>query len=74
MDDRTSFEIEHQALLEKALQGFEQLVSNLNHFNRNLETVATIGQEFEQPSKLWHDFHTAIKTPQPGAKDNVESS
>ncbi|KAI8085088.1 uncharacterized protein BX664DRAFT_338497 [Halteromyces radiatus] len=59
----TSFDIEHGKLLEKVSQGLDQLIGNLGHLNRNLETVNTIGNEFEAPAKLWHQFHTAVMAP-----------
>lgn len=36
-----------------------QVLSNVNILNRNLETIITIGQEFEQLSQLWKHFHAS---------------
>lgn len=35
------------------------MLSNVNILNRNLETIVTIGQEFEQLSQLWKHFHAS---------------
>ena len=35
------------------------MLSNVNILNRNLETIITIGQEFEQLSQLWKHFHAS---------------
>ncbi|ORX54386.1 hypothetical protein DM01DRAFT_1335532 [Hesseltinella vesiculosa] len=59
----SQFEVDHAKLLEKVTQGLDQLVTNLNHLNRNLETINTIGNEFEAPAYLWSQFHTAVMTP-----------
>ena len=36
-----------------------QVIANVNNLNRNLETIITIGQEFEQLSQLWKNFHAS---------------
>jgi hypothetical protein len=36
-----------------------QAITNINTLDRNLETIITIGQEFEQLSHLWKNFHAS---------------
>ncbi|KAG0225910.1 hypothetical protein BGW41_004470, partial [Actinomortierella wolfii] len=38
---------------------FSQLVAQVNQLNRNLETIMAIGQNFEQLTQLWKNFHTS---------------
>ncbi|KAI7900643.1 uncharacterized protein BX663DRAFT_517102 [Cokeromyces recurvatus] len=61
METRKNFDQDKQLLLEKALIGLEQLHSNLNNLNRNLETINAIGLQFEAPAHLWSSFHKSIK-------------
>ena len=36
-----------------------QAITNITTLNRNLDTIVTIGQEFEQLAHLWKHFHTS---------------
>jgi hypothetical protein len=60
MEPRSTFKEDRENLLQKALSGLDQLNSNLNSFNRNLETINAIGSQFEASSHLWSSFHKAI--------------
>lgn len=35
------------------------MISNVTILQRNLDTIITIGQEFEQLSQLWKHFHAS---------------
>ncbi|ORZ20692.1 hypothetical protein BCR42DRAFT_409298 [Absidia repens] len=59
----SNFEIERDKLMEKVSQGLGQLVGSLGDLNRNLETVNTIGKEFEAPANVWHQFHQSVMAP-----------
>ncbi|KAI9473587.1 MAG: hypothetical protein EXX96DRAFT_578591 [Benjaminiella poitrasii] len=61
METRKNFDQDKQILLEKAVTGLEQLHSNLNNLNRNLETINAIGSQFEEPAHLWNSFHGLLK-------------
>lgn len=58
--ERAQFEEEKAKILEKALAGLDQITSNLNVLNRNIETINSIGTQFEAPAQLWSSFHTAV--------------
>ncbi|KAI8067914.1 hypothetical protein BC940DRAFT_299852 [Gongronella butleri] len=70
----SQFEIDHAKLLEKVSQGLDQLSTNINHLNRNLETINTIGSEFEAPAYLWEEFHQAVMTPENPINATLTSS
>jgi hypothetical protein len=38
-------------------QGLGQVTTNITILNRNLDTINTIGQEFDQLAGLWKHFH-----------------
>lgn len=58
--DKVQFEEERAKILEKALSGLDQISSNLNVLNRNIETINSIGTQFGAPAQLWSSFHKAI--------------
>jgi DASH complex subunit DAD1 len=60
MEPRSTFEEDKEKLFQKALSGLDQLNSNLNGLNRNLDTINAIGSQFEASSHLWSSFHKAI--------------
>lgn len=62
MEAQSTFQESKQKLYEKALSSFEQLNSNLNSMNRNLETISDIGTQFKAPAHLWNSFHEAVKS------------
>ncbi|KAI8987400.1 hypothetical protein BDF20DRAFT_910027 [Mycotypha africana] len=66
METRTPFEEEKAALLDKAIYALDQLHTNLNSLQRNLETINGIGFQFEGPTHLWTSFHDVLSngTPQ----------
>lgn len=66
MEPRSTFTEDRENLIKKATLGFDQLNSNLNSFNRNLETINAIGSQFEASSHLWSSFHKAITS-----EDNI---
>lgn len=51
-------------------KGLEQVITNMSLLNRNLETIITIGRDFENVASLWRNFQTAIVT----NKDNKDRS
>ena len=38
----------------------EQIITNMNQLNRNLESVLSVGKEFESVSTLWRSFHDVV--------------
>lgn len=38
----------------------ESIITNMNQLNRNLESVISVGKEFESVSTLWRSFHDVI--------------
>ncbi|ODQ52536.1 hypothetical protein SAICODRAFT_30670 [Saitoella complicata NRRL Y-17804] len=47
------FEKERARLVGEIGQSMEQIITNLNLLNRNLEGVVAVGKEFESVSTLW---------------------
>ncbi|KAF8928806.1 hypothetical protein BGZ47_001423 [Haplosporangium gracile] len=59
VSEAVAFEAERNRLIINIQIEMGQVLSNVNIFNRNLETIITIGQEFEQLSQLWKHFHAS---------------
>ena len=38
----------------------ESIITNMNQLNRNLESVISVGKEFESVSTLWRSFHDVV--------------
>ncbi|KAG0053750.1 hypothetical protein BGZ89_002830 [Linnemannia elongata] len=57
--EAAAFEAERNRLITNIQIEMGQVLSNVNILNRNLETIITIGQEFEQLSQLWKHFHAS---------------
>ncbi|KAF9104444.1 hypothetical protein BGX29_001866 [Mortierella sp. GBA35] len=57
--EASAFEAERSRLITNIQNEMGQVLSNVNILNRNLETIITIGQEFEQLSQLWKHFHAS---------------
>lgn len=38
----------------------ESIITSMNQLNRNLESVISVGKEFESVSTLWRSFHDVI--------------
>ncbi|KAH7057923.1 DASH complex subunit Dad1-domain-containing protein [Linnemannia elongata] len=57
--EAAAFEAERNRLITNIQIEMGQVLSNVNILNRNLETIITIGQEFEQLSQLWKYFHAS---------------
>ncbi|KAK3839389.1 MAG: DASH complex subunit Dad1-domain-containing protein [Linnemannia elongata] len=57
--EAAAFEAERNRLITNIQIEMGQVLSNVNILNRNLETIVTIGQEFEQLSQLWKHFHAS---------------
>ncbi|GAB5591927.1 Dolichyl-diphosphooligosaccharide-protein glycosyltransferase subunit dad1 [Umbelopsis nana] len=72
MESRAPFERERDALLENVSQALEQVITNMAHLNRNLETINTIGKDFDNVASLWREFHTAIVTDSNASNGNEE--
>jgi hypothetical protein len=74
MESRAPFEKERDALLENVSQGLEQVITNMAHLNRNLETINTIGKDFDNVASLWREFHTAIVTDSTAPNGNEDQT
>lgn len=72
MDTRPPFERERDNLLENVTQGLEQVIANMAHLNRNLETINTIGKDFDNVASLWREFHSAIVTDSNASNGNED--
>ncbi|KAG0288758.1 hypothetical protein BGZ96_007490 [Linnemannia gamsii] len=57
--EASAFEAERNRMITNIQIEMGQVLSNVNILNRNLETIITIGQEFEQLSQLWKHFHAS---------------
>ncbi|KAG0319905.1 hypothetical protein BGZ99_004845 [Dissophora globulifera] len=57
--ESASFEAERTRLITDIKLEMGQVIANFTILNRNLETIATVGQEFEQLAQLWKHFHTS---------------
>ncbi|KAF9423308.1 hypothetical protein BGZ94_008348 [Podila epigama] len=53
-----SFEAERSRLVNEIAIEMNQAITNINILKRNLETIVTIGQEFDQLSQLWSHLRT----------------
>ncbi|RUP48532.1 DASH complex subunit Dad1-domain-containing protein [Jimgerdemannia flammicorona] len=69
MDSRTIFEKERDNLVDQVAQGLEQVIANMSLLNRNLETIITIGRDFENVASLWSNFQAAIVTNKDGSNE-----
>ncbi|KAG0050721.1 hypothetical protein BGZ83_004505 [Gryganskiella cystojenkinii] len=70
--DQAAFESERARLVTDINLEMSQVIANVNNLNRNLETIITIGQEFEQLSLLWKNFHAS--TSQLQEEDDIYTS
>ncbi|KAF9198071.1 hypothetical protein BGZ49_001219 [Haplosporangium sp. Z 27] len=55
----SAFESERARLVTDIKIEMSQMITNVTILQRNLDTIITIGQEFEQLSSLWKNFHTS---------------
>ncbi|CAG8698902.1 1709_t:CDS:2 [Dentiscutata erythropus] len=61
-NDRTTFQKQKENMINDIALGLEQTINNMNVLNKNLESVITIGKEFENVASLWKNFKRAIIT------------
>ncbi|KAG0026124.1 hypothetical protein BGZ82_009624 [Podila clonocystis] len=66
--DMATFEGERARLVSHINIEMSQAISNINILNRHLETIITIGQEFDHLSSLWSHFNSK----EPIGDDNDE--
>ncbi|KAI8640910.1 hypothetical protein BD408DRAFT_419009 [Parasitella parasitica] len=57
---RAQYEEDKAKLLEKVKFSLDQLQTNLNSINRNLESANAVGSQFQASSYLWSSFHKVI--------------
>ncbi|KAK9472331.1 DASH complex subunit Dad1-domain-containing protein [Dipodascopsis tothii] len=62
--DRTYFVRQRDALVSEISLSLEQVLTNLNTLNRSLETMITVGKEFESVSSLWSSFYDTLNKPE----------
>ncbi|KAF9434352.1 hypothetical protein BGZ76_008145 [Entomortierella beljakovae] len=55
----SAFEAERTRLVTDIKLEMSQMVTNMTILQRNLDTIITIGQEFDQLSHLWKNFHAS---------------
>ncbi|KAG0362571.1 DASH complex subunit Dad1-domain-containing protein [Gamsiella multidivaricata] len=58
-DSSSAFDAERSRLITDIKLEMSQVITNVTILNRNLETIITIGQEFEQLAQLWKHFHAS---------------
>ncbi|KAG0092736.1 hypothetical protein BGZ93_001538 [Podila epicladia] len=69
--DMVAFESERARLVSHINVEMSQVISNINILNRHLETIITIGQEFDHLSNLWSHFNS--KEPIGDDNDDVQN-
>ncbi|KAF9586557.1 hypothetical protein BGW38_002314 [Lunasporangiospora selenospora] len=52
------FESERAKLVSDINSEMGQVITNISILNRNLDSIISIGHEFEQLAQLWKHFHT----------------
>ncbi|KAF9173360.1 hypothetical protein BGX21_008637 [Mortierella sp. AD011] len=57
--EASAFETERARLVTDIKLEMGQMISNVTILQRNLDTIITIGREFEQLSQLWKHFHAS---------------
>lgn len=62
---RLLFEKQRDVLIGQVAQSMEQIITNLNILNRNMESFITVGKEFESVSTLWKMFHDVLSQEEP---------
>ncbi|EMR11164.1 hypothetical protein PNEG_00759 [Pneumocystis murina B123] len=60
INSRSIFEKQRDVLIGQVAQSMEQIITNLNILNRNIESFITVGKEFESVSTLWKMFHDVL--------------
>ncbi|KAI1315550.1 hypothetical protein EDD11_000623 [Mortierella claussenii] len=56
----SAFDAERARLMTNISLEMGQMITNVTILQRNLDTIVTIGQEFEQLSQLWKHFHASV--------------
>ncbi|KAG4301010.1 hypothetical protein PCK1_002709 [Pneumocystis canis] len=62
---RLIFEKQREVLIGQVAQSMEQIITNLNILNRNMESFISVGKEFESVSTLWKIFHDVLSREDP---------
>ncbi|KAG4305091.1 hypothetical protein PORY_001261 [Pneumocystis oryctolagi] len=62
---RFIFEKQREALIGQVAHSMEQIITNLNILNRNMESFISVGKEFESVSTLWKMFHDVLSREEP---------
>lgn len=60
MENESEFERQLSKLLKDAAKGLEDLHSQFEDIDRNLQTVHSLGKQVYESAQLWQDFHKAI--------------
>ncbi|KAK3807825.1 MAG: hypothetical protein J3Q66DRAFT_84946 [Benniella sp.] len=55
--DPSTSEADRARIITEIKLGLGQVTTNITILNRNLDTINTIGQEFDQLAGLWKHFH-----------------
>lgn len=59
------FAEEKLVILEQALHNIEQIKTNMTILNTNIQTMNSIGQQFEESALLWDAFHNSLSSKEP---------
>ncbi|TGZ85159.1 hypothetical protein EX30DRAFT_337557 [Ascodesmis nigricans] len=54
--EKSYFEQQRELLLTQIAATMEQVLTNMNTLNRNLESAIDVGKEFESVEELWSRF------------------
>ncbi|KAI9590835.1 DASH complex subunit Dad1-domain-containing protein [Syncephalis fuscata] len=60
MDDQAIFERERDVLINEIAQSIENVVTNMNLLNQNLDNIVTLGRDFEHIATLWANFRNSV--------------
>ncbi|EIE76125.1 hypothetical protein G6F46_011407 [Rhizopus delemar] len=70
MENDSEFEQQFTKLLKDAAKGLEDLQSQFEDMDRNLQTVHSLGKQVYESSHLWHEFNKAIDNNRMFVSDN----
>ncbi|KAG0000420.1 hypothetical protein BGZ65_004388 [Modicella reniformis] len=70
--DSSTFEADRARLIADIKIGLSQVITNVTILSKNLDTINTIGQEFDQLAGLWKHFHSTFRFPVEDEDDEEE--
>ncbi|KAI9254046.1 hypothetical protein BY458DRAFT_521612 [Sporodiniella umbellata] len=61
MENGNEFEKQYEKLLKDAVKGIEELSTQLDDVDRNLQTIHSLGRQVQQSAILWSDFRRSLR-------------